>query len=58
MELKFGDVQETALIPLAIKVSETSRPALTCSVTASLQDICWQSCILRSLRSTGVIMMQ
>ena len=26
MELKFGDIQETALIPLAIKASETSRP--------------------------------
>lgn len=26
MELKFGDVQETALIPLAIKASETVRP--------------------------------
>ncbi|MCR4656528.1 MAG: class I SAM-dependent methyltransferase [Lachnospiraceae bacterium] len=26
MDLKFGDVQETALIPLAIKASETSRP--------------------------------
>ena len=26
MELKFGDVQETALIPLAIKASETARP--------------------------------
>ncbi len=26
MELKFGDIQETALIPLAIKASETARP--------------------------------
>ena len=26
MDLKFGDVQETALIPLAIKASETARP--------------------------------
>lgn len=26
MDLKFGDIQETALIPLAIKASETSRP--------------------------------
>ena len=26
MELKFGDIQETALIPLAIKASETLRP--------------------------------
>lgn len=26
MDLKFGDVQETALIPLAVKASETSRP--------------------------------
>ena len=26
MDLKFGDVQETALIPLAIKASETVRP--------------------------------
>ncbi len=26
MDLKFGDVQETALIPLAIKASETMRP--------------------------------
>ncbi len=26
MELQFGDVQETALIPLAIKASETKRP--------------------------------
>lgn len=26
MELKFGDIQKTALIPLAIKASETSRP--------------------------------
>ena len=26
MELTFGDVQETALIPLAIKASETARP--------------------------------
>ncbi|MCR5600965.1 MAG: class I SAM-dependent methyltransferase [Ruminococcus sp.] len=26
MELTFGDIQETALIPLAIKASETSRP--------------------------------
>ena len=26
MELKFGDIQETALIPLAIKASESSRP--------------------------------
>ena len=25
MELTFGDVQETALIPLAIKASETAR---------------------------------
>ena len=25
MDLKFGDVQETALIPLAIKASETAR---------------------------------
>ncbi len=25
MDLKFGDIQETALIPLAIKASETSR---------------------------------
>ena len=25
MDLKFGDVQETALIPLAIKASETMR---------------------------------
>ena len=27
MDLKFGDIQETALIPLAIKASETARPA-------------------------------
>lgn len=26
MDLKFGDIQETALIPLAIKASETARP--------------------------------
>ena len=26
MELKFGDIQQTALIPLAIKASETNRP--------------------------------
>ena len=26
MNLKFGDIQETALIPLAIKASETARP--------------------------------
>ena len=26
LDLKFGDIQETALIPLAIKASETSRP--------------------------------
>ncbi|MCR5785336.1 MAG: class I SAM-dependent methyltransferase [Eubacterium sp.] len=26
MDLKFGDIQETALIPLAIKASETTRP--------------------------------
>ena len=26
MELKFGDIQETALIPLTIKASETARP--------------------------------
>ena len=26
MELKFGDIQETALITLAIRASETSRP--------------------------------
>ena len=26
MDLKFGDVQETALITLAIRASETSRP--------------------------------
>ncbi|MCR5624138.1 MAG: class I SAM-dependent methyltransferase [Lachnospiraceae bacterium] len=26
MDLKFGDIQETALIPLAIKASETGRP--------------------------------
>ena len=26
MDIKFGDIQETALIPLAIKASETSRP--------------------------------
>lgn len=26
MELTFGDVEETALIPLAIKASETKRP--------------------------------
>ena len=26
MELKFGDIQETALIPLAIKACETARP--------------------------------
>ena len=25
MDLKFGDIQETALIPLAIKASETAR---------------------------------
>ena len=26
MNLQFGDIQETALIPLAIKASETARP--------------------------------
>ena len=26
MDLKFGDIQETAFIPLAIKASETARP--------------------------------
>lgn len=26
MEITFGDIQETALIPLAIKASETARP--------------------------------
>lgn len=26
MELKFGDIQETALITLAIRASETARP--------------------------------
>ena len=26
MDLKFGDIQETALIPLAIKASETQDP--------------------------------
>ena len=26
MNLQFGDVQETALIPLAIKASETAKP--------------------------------
>ena len=26
MNLQFGDIQETALIPLAIKASETTRP--------------------------------
>ena len=26
MDLKFGDIQETALIPLAIKAGETERP--------------------------------
>ena len=25
MDLKFGDIQETALIPLAIKASETAK---------------------------------
>ena len=27
MDLKFGDIQETALIPLAIKASETASPS-------------------------------
>ena len=26
MDITFGDIQETALIPLAIKASETARP--------------------------------
>jgi len=26
MDLKFGDIEETALIPLAIKASETAKP--------------------------------
>ena len=29
MDLKFGDIQEIALIPLAIKASETARPNRT-----------------------------
>ena len=33
MDLQFGDIQETALIPLAIKASETSRPG------ASIKDM-------------------
>lgn len=42
MDLKFGDVQETALITLAIRASETSRPDARISILmlcASISDV-------------------
>lgn len=52
MDLQIGDVQETALITLAIRASETARPnARRCFATHSNMDICYLCCI--SLFWTG-----
>ncbi len=53
MDLKFGDIQETALIPLAIKASETARE------NARIKDLKAKEIIIRrSLKNTEAIMMR
>ena len=45
MNLQFGDIQETALIPLAIKASETARPNARIPILKALRE--WTTGIWR-----------
>ncbi len=58
MDLKFGDIQETALIPLAIKASETARPnaGIKDLKAKEIMDTCSRNCIRHSLKNTAAIM--